>query len=235
MRSSILCVCITAITCAIAASPAFAIGLGVYGNYSIGHSYWGFHEYGAYNENHRYYGGGILFDTDVAKDRHLNYRLGIGYDSIIHDSYYNNGDLKLNRIVLSNTLGIGIHRSAIARLWLGPQFRLSYKWGVDYYYYEFDNPSGAIIFVKQKDRFQFFLADLAFVFGSNIHLPGRISLGFETGPRIFLGSGQLKSHRDSIPYSVLASPGRMDSTRELFGIEVFVNVCAIVRINDEYK
>lgn len=133
MRSLILCISIAVIFCALASSPVFAIGLGVYGNYSAGQSYWDFKNSGSTDENHSYYGGGLVFDTAVARNILFHYRLGVGYDTIVHDSYSDFGDLKLNRIVVSNTFGFGLFRSEDTRLWLGPQLRVSENWGKDKY------------------------------------------------------------------------------------------------------
>lgn len=239
MRNLMLCVCIVLIFCVLAASPVLAIGLGGYGNYSAGQSYWDFKNSGGTDERHSYYGGGLLFDTAVAGDRLFHYRLGIGYDKIVHDSYSDFGDLRLNRIVISNTFGFGIVRSEEARLWLGPQFRVSENWGEDRYsgvWYDLYFGRGAF---TEKDNYDFFRADLALVFGANLHLPGKISLGLEFGPRVFYGWGEVRISRDTVyssfPVQTPLRESGKDRIDSIYGYEGFINVCAMIRINDEYK
>ncbi len=235
MRKLIPYMCIAAIVCALSATPAFAIGLGVYGNYSAGRSYWDFKNSGSTDENHSYYGGGVVFDTAVARDSLFHYRLGIGYDKVVHDSYSDFGDLKLNRIVVSNTFGFGIFRSEDTRLWLWPQFRVSENWGEDKYSgVWYDLYFGRGVF-KEKDSYDFFRADLALVFGANFNLPGKISLGIEFGPRVFYGEGTIHISRDTAYASFPLHESGNDRVKTLYGYEAFINVCAIVRINDEYK
>jgi|GEM_PF-433995 len=235
MRNPILCMCIAALTFVFAASPVHAVGIGVYGDYSMGRSYWDFKNSGSTDERHSYYGGGLLFDTAVAGDRLFHYRLGIGYDKIVHDSYSDFGDLRLNRIVISNTFGFGIVRSEEARLWLGPQFRLSFNWGKDKYSGTYYDIYFGQVFFDEKDKYYFRRFDLALVFGANINLPGKISLGLEFGPRVFVGDGWVHISRDTTYSSFPFHESGSDNLRFIYGYEAFVNICALVRINDEYK
>lgn len=252
MRRAINLICIAALMCVFTASPVLAIGLGVYGNYSMGQYHWDFknssntlYKYGyedfidrvSTNEEHSCYGGGILLDTAVAKDKLLNYRLGIGYDRNTHYSY--TLDLKLNRIIISNTFGFGIIRHDDMRLWLGPQLRFSYNWGkIEFDSIYVDRLLSSIrgpIYGKEKDNIKYGRIDFGIAIGANIQMTGDISLGFEFGPRAFIGYGENRRCAD-MGYVIL--PYRKSYTaliKYLYGYETFMNVCIFYRIKDEYK
>lgn len=245
MRRITFIICVAAMMFVPAASRALSGGIGAYGSFSYGYSYWDFVRSmyinaGDKDEKNRSLGYGILADTSVAMDSLLNYRLGIGYESVIyflHNSDY--GDLELRHIILSATLGIGIIRSEDLRFWVGPQIRLSYCWGEDSYDENliFPGPTSPKSQIKEKAEYKFYRADLGIASGVNIHLPGNISLGLECGWRAFLGDGERKVERHAVDYyygwNILIR--RTDKLELTYGYETFMNVCVLYRINDEYK
>lgn len=234
MRSLILFICITAITCALTASPVLGKGIGVYGSQSMGLSYWDI-ESDTEDIPGSYFGGGLLIDTAMAKDRLLSYRLGIGYERTKYDSFHGSSNLDLDRIVVSNTLGFGLFRHEKVRLWLGPQFRLSFNWGNDNVRtYDFD-PLLGYAQMTSEETFGFVRFDLGLALGANIHLPGNISLGIEFGPRAFLGYGEIK-YSEYITTSLFPMQERgVDKLNYIYGYETFINVCILYRIRDEYR
>ena len=70
-------------------------------------------------------GGGIVWDTCLAKDEVFNFRQNIGFDSHL------NSTVKLNQVGLVNTFGFAPVRTPLLRFWLGPQLNLHYRWGRD--------------------------------------------------------------------------------------------------------
>ncbi len=245
MRRITFIICVAAIMFVPAASRALSGGIGLYGSFSYGHSYWNFAKSGYVgsgdkDEKNNTLGWGILMDTTVARDSLINYRLEIGYDRVTHSFHSSEiGDLNLHRILLSNTLGFGIIRSEDLRFWLGPQLRLSYCWGEDKFYefLTFPGPTAPKTQIKQKFNYMSYRADLGITSGVNIHFPGNISLGLECGWRAFLGDGERKIERSIVDYYYgwNTSIRRTEKLEYTYGYETFVNVCVLYRINDKYK
>ncbi len=75
-------------------------------------------------------GGGLVFDTAVAKDKLFNYQLNLGYDAFRNKDRTDGFTLSnLRGLVVSNAFGLGIVRTSWFRMWLGPEIRLTWQTG----------------------------------------------------------------------------------------------------------
>jgi len=67
-------------------------------------------------------------DTNVARDRLVNYRLDVNYEHTNFTGTYNfdqpMGTISGNGGSINNAVGFGLVRTKTVRLWLGPTFRL---------------------------------------------------------------------------------------------------------------
>jgi hypothetical protein len=99
---------------------ALAGGFGYYGTFGAGKV-----KYkelgGSYRENSKFIGGGLVFDTAVAKDNSFNYRFSVGYEKLTNDFD------RLESIVIDQDFGLAIHRSAHSRIWFGPELRIFFS------------------------------------------------------------------------------------------------------------
>ena len=136
----------------------------------------------------RYFGGGFVLDTNVAKDRVFNYRLNVGYegakyeaDKIINEvtdenltDAIDNYEIDMNRFVFDNTFGFGVFRNRSVRIWLGPQVRFGYITG-----------EGDYKINGETRRLDLWggIAGIGAVGGANIHAGDTVSLGVDIGYR----------------------------------------------------
>jgi hypothetical protein len=106
--------------------PAHAFGIGLFGNFDGGQLWWD-----GYGTSYDFlnYGGGLVFDTNLAGNSLFNYRMELGVSNI-HSNYeadtpiYGVYTTKYeDSIAISsvNYFGFGIVRSQYVRFWLGPQ------------------------------------------------------------------------------------------------------------------
>lgn len=69
-------------------------------------------------------GLGLMFDTNVAKDKLFNYRIGFGWQHTLRDG--DSGDIDGNGFALSQSFGFGVLRRPNYRVWLGPVVRINF-------------------------------------------------------------------------------------------------------------
>ncbi len=83
-------------------------------------------------------GAGLVLDTAVAKNKHFNYRLYLGYDTVMDSGGRLFDKFNMHRAVFTNTFGFAVHASKYIRLWLGPVVSFQVQYGnakySDYYY-----------------------------------------------------------------------------------------------------
>ncbi|MFT5444366.1 MAG: hypothetical protein ACI8W3_003421 [Myxococcota bacterium] len=72
-------------------------------------------------------GLGFLYDGNVEADNALNYRLQFGY-RLGKRELDKHSDQTVNGLTLDNTLGYGLLRSELVRVWAGPSLRLNVDW-----------------------------------------------------------------------------------------------------------
>lgn len=126
-------------------------------------------------------GGGILWDSCLAKDEMFNFRQHIGFNSHLKST------VRLTEFGLTNTFGFSPYRTRLLRLWLGPQINFRYMWGSDarnYYtpsvyatYYPW-----AILAIKRTYKFATLGTGIAV--GLNINVHKYVTVAVEAGFQI---------------------------------------------------
>ncbi len=122
---------------------SWAGGFGFYGIGGAGTGNWSGHgmgdswlnhmldvSYGDSRASTTLYGGGLVWDSAVAKDTVFNYRLKAGYERsfmhILGPDARARVDNPIHRYSMSHTFGFGIIRNENARFWIGPRIGLCY-------------------------------------------------------------------------------------------------------------
>ncbi len=74
-------------------------------------------------------GAGFVYDTTVARDELVNYRVMAGYEymDINLDNY--SDDEVFHDIYIDNFIGFGVYRAENMRVWVGPELRIGYMIG----------------------------------------------------------------------------------------------------------
>ena len=216
---------------------AYATGMGLYFSAGLGESEfdeeWSGNIWADLNTkgDSNTFGGGLVFDTAVAKNKLFNYRLNIGYEKLEYkaDSIFNdtaNTDitdstqdyqLYFHRVVLDNTFGFGVVRNKNWRLWIGPQIRLGYQWG---------NGNMLTEPLAMELELDGFLYGIAPVVGANIHIAKAVSIGFDSGYRFNFSQGNLKKS-----FSSFNEAGDYKLQDEVF----FINFFILYRFNDQWS
>jgi hypothetical protein len=138
-RSSIAFLVILVVT--LATLPALSAGFGAYFEYAHtdGELDLDFNGFGTSADEldleSDKFGFGFVLDTNLARDRLLNYRLTVGYqrtnreydDVVLGSATLRLGDIDADGFTFNNVLGFGLSRGPSHRLWIGPAVRL----GVD--------------------------------------------------------------------------------------------------------
>ncbi len=104
-------------------SPCLAAGVGLQAGYAYGAQEVDYEQVRVNFDNHRFRLG-VAFDTSLARDRLLHYRVGVSYVRTTNDA-----DDVSNGASIDQAVGFGLLRSAKARVWAGPALRV----GVDIY------------------------------------------------------------------------------------------------------
>jgi len=127
-----------------------AAGIGVYYTIGSGSGNWSLEDGDDYIES--YYdtapmeidvsdsGYGVVFDTNVAKNKVFNYRLCLGIENRVYKLDFSpddeiipadafTEDVKINSFVIDNNFGFAFFRTPYLRLWAGPEFKISYGSG----------------------------------------------------------------------------------------------------------
>jgi hypothetical protein len=105
-------------------------------------------------------GVNLVFDNAVAKRKLVNYRLSLGLE---RQEFEDRDKVKVQRIMVGNTLGVAVMQTKSARVWLGA--RLASGWGL--------NGGGEV-----DSNLNIGVAP---VIGVNLHLVSAASLGLELG------------------------------------------------------
>ncbi len=162
-------------------------------------------------------GGGVVWDTCLAKDELINFRQHIGFDSHLKST------VRLTQFGLTNTLGFAPVRTGLLRFWLGPQLNLHYRWGKDaksYYtpsIYALANPL-AIYSIRRSYKYVTIGTGLAL--GLNINVHRNVTVAIETGFQI--GTSIWGEGKDLDPISA-----------SCWGYEGFITVSVLGRFNED--
>jgi hypothetical protein len=225
--------------CAAAHSTAHALGLGAYFTGAGGRGAWftpegnemGWRSYGQF-------GGGLVLDTCVARQRLFNYRLALGYDRYSSENEIYGEDagtvsFGMNRFSMYHTLGFGLLSTEQLRLWCGPQLGVccSFGSGTGTTYYYFMNYTTA---TGHELDYVMYGASLGLTLGLNFNLGKSLTLYVETGMRYTVnyargsGTGYM---------GIMSAIARMNERMEMVvhGYEGYGSVGVMYRIGDVYS
>jgi hypothetical protein len=212
------------------ASQAFAAGAGVYITGTYGMMKWNYEPDSAgsvqvpFDSDITKIGLGLIFDTNVSKDRLFNYRLNLGLDYIslnynrraktnnYYESYNIPTELKDRNCLgfhANNTFGFGLYRSESYRIWVGPQV------GFGFYYDDKDKSN------ITKSPFWNYYAMAGIAAGINMHMSESVSLAFDCGFRYTMNVG---GNDDECPAFINGK-----------GYEAFLTIGAILKFNDTFS
>jgi hypothetical protein len=125
MKKTLVFLVSVAAMCGIAQS-ARAAGIGVYGTGGVNFTTWNMRGVSA-NTTDYFYGGGLVIDSNVAKNETFGYRFTAGYEQYrMKDPNSGNTSSPIHRASMSHTFGFGVARNENVRFWLGPRFGLHY-------------------------------------------------------------------------------------------------------------
>ena len=101
----------------------YALGIGFYADFNSGLTF------GTYRNSHWAPGGGMIIDTNLAKDNIFNYRLELGYD-LFNVSWFPGSSTDYyfdacNKISSNHYFGFGVIRNKNIRFWIGPNIEVS--------------------------------------------------------------------------------------------------------------
>lgn len=113
----------------IVANDTYAVGIGIYATGGTAMSNWMVENENFGSSTDYCFGGGLLIDTAVAKNKLFNYRMAIGYEwyGSNNPSLYNvKPDYNFaHKFDMSHTFGLGIYRTKTLRFWVGPEVGLT--------------------------------------------------------------------------------------------------------------
>lgn len=123
---------------------------------------------------------GLVFDTNVARDRLFNYRLELGKAEADIKPFFDQApsNMKVEGIVMSHDFGFGTRLAPFIRLWLGPELRFTWM-------------DGTLASDPLQDLDLFGLGFGGAV-GLNFNLPGSVTLGIKGSYVVmnYTGEGQ---------------------------------------------
>lgn len=196
----------------VAVPSSMALGLGFY--YTSG---WGEAVYDAEDDADNTWdfdvdlerrGYGLVFDTAVAKDRLVNFRLNLGgYNWEEADESGNHIDLDGVQAVAD--LGFGLVRNPYLRLWVGVEFTGAYGDGS----------------LEENDAYEITMINLGAgpVLGTNFHMGDRVSFGVKAGwlYERFIGEGENTITDTTVDYTGYTT-------------QYFVTLSVFYRFNDVF-
>lgn len=153
---------------------SFALGIGPFTSFGIGHSTY---ENGIYDDTKEFdlfamrYTFGLVMDTAVAMDKVFNYRMYLGYGFGDIEVKKESTDTRYHHIYdlsMYNDFGFGIIKTQYIRFWLGPQFGIRYS-----------NETNV-------DRYWEFGMAVGLVMGININIEEVITIFFDGGVRFHI-------------------------------------------------
>jgi hypothetical protein len=113
------------------ASSLWAAGIGIYGTGGVNFSNW--ESNGSTPKSTAYfYGGGLVIDSNAARNELFGYRFTAGYEQVRRIYPYPNFlNVSIHKFSMTHTLGFGVVRNENLRLWIGPQLGLHYLYYLD--------------------------------------------------------------------------------------------------------
>jgi hypothetical protein len=172
MKKTLVFLCLLAVVIGFARS-AQAAGIGVYGTGGVALSTLRYHGMSASSTDY-FYGGGIVIDSNVAKDQLFGYRFTAGYEQYVFtDPNSDYSSSPIHRFSMSHTFGFGMARTEMVRFWVGPRIGLHYLYKHDSgYKYDAIGADALLalgVNVNAGDTFTFFF-DIGFGYMGNYNI-----------------------------------------------------------------
>lgn len=186
---------------------ASAAGMGIYVPLSIGDTAELTHEndqnsltYDSTTDFKSAAGLGIVFDSNIGKDKLFNYRVGLEYQNTTIDTRTINGHTyscsgswcEMSRLNLVQTFGFGVLRTKTVRLWVGPRINVAWNWQSN------DYDTGYYTATYSEAAFELGIAPAV---GVNVNLGRVVSLAFDVDYRFAAIGGAWTDDGDSGTYT----------------------------------
>ena len=231
------------------ATPLNALGIGGYGYGSFGvkPAYYNYiYQDSNVEKSHGAFlaGGGLVIDTNCARDSIFNYRfsLGAGRSFIVNNAL--KPEKNTTKISLINTFGFGAVRTESFRLWLGPQVGIHSLAG------EFKRKSREFLMVTttgfstyvdlnpftlidNKFSFSYLGVSTGFSIGMNINFAEPFTLSIEAGGRFYIYYG-MESHRGFVNFFSLPMVIYGNSWNWWPSCDGSISISVLYRINDSF-
>lgn len=171
-----------------------AVGLGVYGTGGANFNTWESRE-GTYSSQDFLYGGGLVIDSNVAKNAIFNYRFTCGYSQYrIKDPQSGMIIDPFHRVGVGNIFGFGLLRTETVRFWLGPRIDAHYIFKrktindieIAGYY---------IIPIKRTIKIDLININALLALGVNVNLGSLLTLFFDMGVG-YMGVYNINQHEN---------------------------------------
>lgn len=247
MKKQCILFVLAALFVACAASSAWAVGIGAYIDAAGGEGYRkvksrSLEDSGGTATNYGFRAG-LIFDTCVACDSAVSYRLKLGGGLFRNDLLTKTN---FNSLHLSNTLAFALVKNDYVKFWLGPQIGFQYYRGDgDRLFIGTENPN-AVLFLgmgapwyytgifKERNRYSIFGADAGLAFGVNINLGDYVSLFLEAGATYGyrLGTQKREVIAAVIPYMPF---NKFNDRITEHGIEGYASAGIMFRFVDTYQ
>lgn len=238
---------LTGLIVAFAASSAWAVGIGAYIDAAGGEGYRkvksrSLEDSGGTATNYGFRAG-LVFDTCVACDSAVSYRMKLGGGLFRNDLLTKSN---FNSLHWSNTLAFALVKNDYVKFWLGPQIGFQYYRGNgDRLFIGTENPN-AVLFLgmsapwyytgifRERNRYSIFGADAGLAFGVNINLGDYVSLFFDAGVTYGYRMGTQK--REVIAAIIPYMPfNKFNDRITEHGIEGYASVGLMFRFVDTYQ
>lgn len=221
-------ICLLVLTClfiSIMSTQLLAFGIGGYFSGGGGERYWNKNitDYRNREKNYKI-GGGLIIDSNMARQESFNYRLNAGY-------YKMNGDPRdLGLINTYHSFGYGLVKQEYVRLWFGPQI------GIGYGYADYQNVTFIGLFARETIKYRGLNASLGLVLGLNINIGKYFSITLDGGGRYNALAGSTELSGIVFGGGSIIPILSDKSTFKLInhGPEGFANIGLMMRISDAY-
>jgi opacity protein-like surface antigen len=200
---------------------AQAAGIGIYGTGGVNFSTWRFrNDPQSYTSTDYFYGGGLIIDSNVARNELFNYRFTTGYEQyrIIQNEMKGSPNPR-HRFSMTHTFGFGVARNEYVRFWVGPRIGMHYMYLRDSYTNDsLSMEMGYLGFNRNKvrEKIDVIGLDALLALGLNINMGNVATLFFDIGVG-YMGNYNIHVQENSHGFGVEGKIGFM------------------FRINDTYK
>ncbi|MBN1497307.1 MAG: hypothetical protein JXA07_11095 [Spirochaetes bacterium] len=167
---------------AVPISSAWAAGIGAYGTGGVAFTTWYYDGTKGGTTQDYFYGGGLIVDSNAARNTLFNYRFTAGYERfVVTDPDLDYEGDPIHRVSMTHTFGFGIARSEAVRFWIGPRIGLHYLFlNKSYTEWEF-SPFLGMLPQKVKIDLDALGVDVLLALGLNFNIGQTVTLFIDLG------------------------------------------------------